>query len=481
MFKAYDQEQMLLLPPALSDLVPEDHLARVVNDVVNEIDIGVIVRTYSSLGQDAYDPRMMLKVLFYGYATGIRSARKLAKRLREDVIFMWLAGMQAPDFRTLALFRQSRLSGIKEIFTGIVNVCIEMGLTQIGRICIDGTKIEANASGHKMVYAKTLRRRAVAITEKVEHLLKEAEETDCREDAQYGDKQGDELPGALRRREARLEKLKEAAKRIEEQAALLEERSNCSRTDPDANLMQMKRDYIYPGYNVQIATSDQIVITYEVSNQCNDTGLLIPQIEAIQAQYGVKPHTVIADKGYGTEENYSYLEQEGIDAYIPYPSLEKEKSKVYQQTPCNREQFWFDAKYGRVRCPQGYLMKEGKTETNAKTGHRTILFKGARCPRCQLQGQCTRGAYREYAYHPWLIQTKEKIKSKLSTKTGKALYALRKMDIEPVIGNIKHNLGFKKFLLRGLSKATIETGLANIAHNLIKIFKTEQKLKLAYA
>jgi transposase len=155
MFKEYNQQQLFLLPPDLSELVPEDHLARVINDIVDKIDIRELELQYSEIGQNGYHPRMMLKVIFYRYATGVRSSRKLAQKLREGVIYMWLSGMQRPDFRTLALFRQQRLQEIKKIFTEIVKICMEMGMVKIGKVYIDGTKIEANASGHRMIYLKS--------------------------------------------------------------------------------------------------------------------------------------------------------------------------------------------------------------------------------------------------------------------------------------------------------------------------------------
>lgn len=476
MFKEYNQNQILLFPPDISKMVREDHIARIINEVVDRVDISPITRQYSNSGQNAYHPRMLLKILFYAYATGIRSSRKIAKKLEEDVVYMWLSGMQKPDFRTIALFRSKRLNQIKAIFVEIVNLCVEMGITKIGRVFIDGTKIEANASGHKMIYLKSLKRREEKIEKEIKKILEEAREIDEEEDKKYGTKRGDELPSSLRRKEHRLKKLKEAAERIREQKEYLKQRSNCSKTDKDANLMRMKRDYIYPGYNVQLVTNNQVILQYEASNQCNDTALLKPQIEGIKEAYKEKPKEVIGDSGYGTEFNYRYLEKEKIEGIIPYQALEKEKSKAYQNNPYSRDKFTYDKKKKRMRCPGGYLMRPDGIQRDKKTGAIIRKFKGTRCKSCVGAIVCTGGYTRCYEYKPWWEKTKKKIRDKMSLEEIKRIYKQRKMEVEAVIGNIKHNLSFRKFLLRGLKKVNIEIGLIAIVHNLIKIFKFKQGL-----
>ncbi len=475
MFKEYNQNQIFLLPPDISKMVAEEHIARLINDIVDTIDISPIIKCYCPYGQRAFHPRMLLKVLFYAYATGTRSSRKIAKKLEEDIVYMWLSGMQRPDFRTIALFRSRQLKEIKAVFVEIVNLCVEMGITKIGRVYIDGTKIEANASGHKMIYLKSLKRREERIEKEIQKILNEACEIDNQEDKRYGTKRGDELPSILRRREHRFKKLKEAAERIREQKEYLKQRSNCSKTDKDANLMRMKRDYIYPGYNVQLSTNNQVIIHYGVSNQCNDTALLKPQIEGIKEAYKQKPKEVIGDSGYGTEENLRYLEKEKIEGIIPYQALKREKSRAYQNNPYSRDKFIYDRKTKRIRCPQGYLMRLESIQRDKKTKAIIKKFKGRRCKSCSGAIFCTSAYQRGYEYKPWWEKTKEKIRYKMSLEKVKRIYNQRKMEVEAVIGNIKHNLGFKKFLLRGIEKVDIEAGLISIAHNLIKIFRFRQK------
>lgn len=478
MFKEYTQNQILLLPPDVSTLIPQEHLAKVINEIVDTIDITAITSSYSGIGQNAYHPRMLLKVLFYGYATGVRSSRKIAQKLQEDVVYMWLSGMQKPDFRTLALFRQQRLNQIKSLFVEIVNLCVEMGITKIGRVYIDGTKIEANASGNKMIYLKSLERRSKNIDKKIQEILNEAQKQDEQEDKKYRGRKGENIPAALRKQENRLAKLKEAAGRIKEQKELLEQRSNCSRTDKDANLMKMKRGYIYPAYNTQLSVNNQVIVEYETVNKCNDQSQLKPQVEQIKNDYDIKPKEVIADSGYGVEKNYAYLDKEKINGIIPYPVLEKEKSRVYQSNPCCRDKFRYDEGTRRIRCPRGYLMKLIKIERNNKTGRYVKIFKGTKCSQCELHALCTGAKYRTYEYGHWWEKTKKKIKNKLALDWIKEIYNRRKMEVEAVIGNIKHNLKFNKFLLRGIKKVNIETGLISIAHNLIKIYGFRRRLRV---
>lgn len=469
MFKEYNQRQILLLPPDISQMVPEEHLARVINDVVDRLEINTLTKQYNETGQHSFHPRMLLKVLFYGYATGIRSSRKIAKKLEEDVIYMWLSGMQKPDFRTIALFRQKRLKQIKAIFVEIANICLELGLTKIGRLYIDGTKIEANASGHKMIYAKALEKRQKQIEHKIQQVLDEVEKNDEIEDDKYHGKKGEAIPKNLRKEANRLKKLEQAAKRVKEQKELLKQRSNYSKTDKEANLMKMKRDYIYPGYNMQLTTNNQVILDYEASNKCNDMDLLKPQVEEIKANYRQKPKQVIADSGYSTESNHLYLNKEGIQAIIPYQSLEKENSKAYREDKYRRGNFHYDKKRDIVICPEGNPMQLVYKGRNNR-GQYIKKFQTTACPWCLGREFCTPGEYRGYEYRPRWERIRQKIREKMSQPKFKKIYKRRKMDVEAVIGNIKHNLGFKKYLLRGLEKVNIETGLIATAHNLVKIW-----------
>lgn len=189
-FKEYHQSQIMLMPPSLDDKVSQDHLARYISKVVEQLEIKDIEDKYSELGCHAYHPRMLLKVILYGYSTGLRSSRRIQKEIREDLVFMWLAGMQEPDFRTISDFRKDRIGDIRILFKQVLEICYELGMVRCGKISIDGTKIEANSGRNKVTYRKKLEKSKAGYESKIEEILKEAEDVDAEEDRLYGDKDG---------------------------------------------------------------------------------------------------------------------------------------------------------------------------------------------------------------------------------------------------------------------------------------------------
>ena len=178
-FKEYRQHQIMLMPPSLDDKIPQDHLARYIDKVVDELDIKDIADSYSDLGCHAYHPQMLIKVILYGYCIGIRSSRRIQKEIREDLIFMWLAGMQEPDFRTISDFRKDRIKDIRKLFNQVLEICYKLGMVQCGKISIDGTKIEANSGRNKITYRKKLEKSKARFEEKIDEIMKEAADIDA--------------------------------------------------------------------------------------------------------------------------------------------------------------------------------------------------------------------------------------------------------------------------------------------------------------
>lgn len=432
-FKEYNQNQRMLLPPSLDEKISENHISRMINKVVDELDMKEIEESYSDVGCRAYDPRMLLKVLLYGYSTGVRSSRKLANRLREDVVFMWLAGLQEPDFRTISDFRKTRLIEVKKIFQQVLEICRDLGLIRCGKVSLDGTKIEADSSGSRMNYRKVLEKRKASYEAQVEEILREADQIDRMEDELYG--QGDgvnldrtytdkEIKEAIRRNQRRRKSLDNQRTKIEakkEDVAgklerMGEERNSIATTDEDATRMRIKGEYSAPGYNVQMASEKQVIVAYNLSQRCNDSHELKPMMEEIEKNLGCLPENIITDKGYGTQKNYEYLR---------------------------------DRKYQGAAVPHQYYDID-----------RIKLRKGT------------------YALSKNIPYEKLKLKMMrfLNSEKGQRLLKRRKYDIEPVFGDIKHNMGFRRLLLRGLPKARVEVGLMAIAHNLKKM-KTYEELK----
>ena len=423
-FKEYRQNQIMLMPPSLDDKIPQDHLARYISKVVDQLNLKEIEDGYSDLGCHAYHPRMLLKVILYGYSIGIRSSRRMQKESREDLVFMWLAGMQEPDFRTISDFRKDRIKDIKQLFNQVLGICYELGMVQCGKISIDGTKIEANSSRNKIVFRKKLEKSKANYERKIDEILQEAEDIDAEEDRIYGDKDGYSLE-----REYTAEEIREAMKRAREKAKLErhkekeleklalvnkqlermgEDRNSFGNTDKDATLMLMKNDSLGVGYNVQMATENQVIVGFGVFQDRADTYLLQPMIAEVEQNLGMIPEAILADKGYCSEKNYEYLSCRGMKAAIPPHTFDYDIAARHKGT---------------------YTPSQNST-------------------------------YEQY---------KVNMLDFLETDEGKRLMHKRKWDVEPTFGDIKHNMGFRKLLLRLMPKVKTEIGLISIAHNIKKM------------
>lgn len=427
-FKFYTQDQPLLLPHSLESKVPLEHISRVINKLIDEFDTSKIESTYSGMGCRAYHPKILLKILIYGYSLGIRSSRKLASMIKENLIFMWLSGMQEPDFRTINDFRKSKLDDIDFLFNQLLTSCVELGLVKCGKVFLDGTKLEANSSSNRMEYRKTLEKRKTLYSNKVAEILKEAEEVDKHEDELYGDHDGtslereysdEEIRRAVNKVEKKRKQLDTKKEKIESKLEDIDskldrmgdERNSYGKTDKDSTRMKMKEGYTAPGYNIQMGSENQIIVGYKVSQKCNDSHELIPMMEVIKNNLGKLPKYLVTDKGYGTQSNYEYLEK-----------IEYEGGMIPHQ--------YYDIDRIRVK----------------------------------------KGTY-ELGKNPDYERLKLKMIHKLNSEKGQQLLKRRKHDIEPVFGDIKHNMNFRKLLLKGLDKVNIEIGLIAMAHNIKKITK----------
>lgn len=423
-FKAYHQSQIMLMPPSLEEKVSSDHLARYISRVVDQLDTSEIEASYSDLGCPGYHPKMLVKLLVYGYSIGIRSSRRLQKELQEDVVFMWLSGMQEPDFRTISDFRKDRLKDIKKLFKQILEICAELGMVRCGKISIDGTKIEASRSRQKLIFRKKLERSLEGYEDKIDQIMKEAEEVDAEEDRIYGDTDGysvephstEEIRKALKKLNQKRERLERGKGRLQAKTEIVnqklkimgDKRNSYGATDPDATLMLMKNDSLGVGYNVQMATEHQVIVGYGVFQRRADNRLLSVMVNEVEDNLGIKPQAVMADKGYCSQSNYEYLAGRGIRGAIP--------PNTYDYDMVARR----------------------------------------------------KGIYRSSKNHEY-ERLKTAMLDFLETEEGKGLLDRRKHDVEPTFGDIKHNMGFRKLLLRGLPKVNIEMGLVAIAHNLKKI------------
>jgi len=423
-YRTYLPEQDLLLPPSLSDWLPEDHLAYFVSDVVEQLDLSAIESVYEEeeRGQPPYHPRMMTKILIYGYCVGVFSSRRIQKKLSEDVGFRVLAAGNEPDFRTISDFRKLHLEGLQGLFDQVLQIALQAGTMKLGRVVLDGSKVKANASKHKAMSYGRMREEEKRLKEEVKRILKQAEATDAEEDTRYGrDRAGDELPAELARRETRLKRIQEAKRALEERAkeeakskgkpeekATPKAKMQYNFTDPESRIMPGADGFVQ-AYNAQIAVEPdfQLIVGQNVTQATNDKQQLVPAVEAIKEQAGQKPQEVLTDSGYCSEANLKYLEKKKIEGFVA----------------TDRESY----------------------RDREEPGPRGPLPQGA-----------TRVDH---------------MRRKLQTKMGAAIYSRRKTIVEPVFGQIKQARGFRQFLLRALEKVQGEWAMICLTHNILKLHR----------
>ena len=427
-FRPYQPKQLLMLPPDLREWVPEGHLAHQVSELVDGLELGAFYKPYEEDGRrnSPYEPRMMVKVLIYAYATGVFSSRKIAKKLEEDVGFRMLAAGNFPQHRTLCEFRRRHLKDFKRLLVQVVSLAREMGMVQLGRLGIDGTKVRANASRRKAMSYGRMRERERQLREEIDELLKQARREDREEDSRYGeDRRGDELPEELRRREDRLAAIEAAKQRLEAAQreaddergrqpgqqrnpkggkpykrayGEVEEKAQSNFTDPESRIMKTSTEGFQQCYNAQVAVDgeQQIIVATQVSAQASDQGQMMGLLEEVEETFEETPRQVLADAGYCNEADLQALEARGVDGYVA-------------------------------------LGREGK---------------------------------RAVEVNPGKYPARSRMRKKLASLAGQVEYGRRKWIAEAPHGWIKQQLGFRQFSLRGLRSVQGEWDLVCLALNI---------------
>ena len=431
-YRTYQPNQLMLLPPSIDEWLPEDHIARFLNEAIEAMDIGAIKATYEQelRGYPPYHPRLMLKVLIYGYCMGIRSSRKIAQECVESVAFRYLTANQMPNFRTISDFRKRHIEAFSALFLEVLKLCTEAGLANVGHVALDGSKIDANASRHKAMSYGRMKTEEERLAKEIAEMMAQAQAADDREDNKFGkDKAGNELPDELKRREARLKKIKEAKAALEKRAAgrhkeqqkdegdgpkedppKPEDNEQYNFTDPESRIMpssENKKAFIQ-AYNTQIAVNEnQIILAATTNNQIADSPQLPGMMVKVRENTDTLPDDLTADAGYFSEKN----------VLLTWDVL-------------------------RIRA----LIPPGKQQ-HGKPFKIPEVEPGPRAPLS--------------AHMRW----------QLGTEIGRGTYALRKALVEPVFGQIKTCINFRRFLLRGEKKAGGEWQLACLCHNLWKLYR----------
>lgn len=419
-FRPYDQDTLLLMPPSVRDWVDPDSLPAFISDLVDDLDLAPFLAAHDEpRGMPPYHPAMMLKVLLYGYAVGVRSSRKLEARLQSDVGFMFLAGQARPGHKAIGEFRRRHLEAFEALFLDILRLCQAAGLVRLGRVALDGTKVKANASKHKAMSYARMDEREAALAVEVTRILAEAEAIDQAEDELYGeDARGDELPEALRTREGRLRAIREAKAALEAEAkeqsgdpeAVPKPRAQRNFTDPESRIMPSRPDGWIQGYNVQavVDTGHQVIVATSVETSTTDSAHLPALTDQVEVNTGRRPRKLLADAGYQSDDNLEHLASKGIDAYI---AVRRDRHSA-----------------PRPAAPRGRI--------------------------------------------PTAATPRDRMARKLTTKAGRAEYARRKASVEPVFGQVKEGTGFRRFSLRGRAKVAGEWHLVCAVHDLAKLFRS---------
>ena len=410
----YEPDQQLLLPAALQEWLPDDHLAYFISDVVDQLDMSEVTARYERerRGGPPYHPRMMVKVLLYGYCVGVASSRRIAQRLHEDIAFRVLAANNTPDFRTISDFRKDNVDALSGLFVQV--------------LALDGTKVKANASKHKAMSYQRMKEKAAQLAAEVAELLRQAQAADDADDRRYGkDKRGDELAEELAFREGRLEKILEAMAALEAEAQAAAEQAEAEGgkhpgvpddkaqrnfTDTESRIIPAPggKDFLQ-AYNCQavVDSAHQVIVAARATNQTSDKQQAASMMEETIDNVGAVPREVSADAGYYSAKAVDELYAMGVDPFV-----------APEQT-----------RHGRVVPP---------------------------APRGRI---------------PSHLSSRDRMRRKLQTRRGRQRYALRMQTVEPVFGQIKQGRGFRQFLLRGLEKVNGEWSLICTGHNLLKLFR----------
>jgi transposase len=501
-FKSYHQHQGMLLPPSLDELIPTIHPVRVVDEVLSKIDIQPLIRQYKTGGSSSYHPGMLLKVLVYAYINNIYSSRKIEEALQQNIHYMWLSGMSQPDHNTINRFRSDRLKEpLREIFVQVVQLLAAEGLLSIKELYTDGTKIEANANRYTFVWGNAIKTNKEKMKVQLDALWKYAQNIAASElddtdpsgfesiDKEKVEKTIAKIDAALKDKPISKEvkqKLNYARKqwplaleRYEQQLSVMgEDRSSYSKTDTDATFMRMKEDHmkngqLKPAYNLQVSSNNQYITNYSIHQNTTDTNTLAEHLDQYLQDYQQIPEVVTADAGYGSEENYQYLAEKEITAYVKYNQFDREQNEnIQSKKPFTADKLYYNPSADYYVCPMGQHMHNKGTYTRkTTTGYeqKVTKYQASNCSQCPLNGICHKSKGNrviEVSHH--LNKLKHQAKKRLMSEEGIKKRKQRCHDVEPVFANIKNNHGFKRFMLRGKEKVGIEAGLIALAHNLRK-------------
>ena len=506
-FRPYSPNQTILFPQRIDKDIAENDPVRLISSIVEHLDLSSFRKLYKERGRSPYDPKMLLKVVIYAYMNNIYSCRKIEKCLKRDVHFIWLSGYEQPDFITINRFRNRVKSEINNVFTQLVLLLSAKGFVSLDVEYIDGTKIESKANKYTFVWRKTVEKNRAKLMEKIGVLLSQVDDAIAQDKAAADESVNftpevlteiadelrhslSELPdpknkeamkavGEKKKQVRQIEQMRDKLCEYDTHLDTMGERNSYSKTDPDATFMRMKEDAMNngqtkPGYNLQIATEHQFITDFGFFHNPTDTLTMIPFLTSFSDRYGRFAKETCADSGYGSEENYSFMEINDIEAYVKYNLFHKEQKRSFKQDIFRIENLYYNADEDYFVCPMGQHMecigvRYGKTESGYMT--QSTVYRATNCEGCPLRWGCfkRKQGNREIEVNHQLMEYKRKARERLTSERGLEHRSNRPIEPEAVFGQMKYNMQYKRFRHFGKDKITMDFAFFAIAFNIKKL------------
>lgn len=507
-FKSYNQGQTTLFPSDLGENIAADNPVRLISRIVDGLNLDKLIDTYKEFGCPSYHPRMLLKVVFYAYMNNVYSCRNIEQAMWHDIYYMWLSGNQHPSFNTINRFRSEHVKDvITDLFVQVVRHLVGAGVLSLDVQYIDGTKMESVANKYTFVWKKTVERNKEKLEKKIRSVLLQIDEGIAQDYAEAAVKEAVSIDSAslkqivdkineansklpsetkeqckykkVREKTAKeLTKMQEKEAEYEGHLAKMGDRNSYSKTDQDATFMHMKEDamnngQLKPGYNVQIGTNNQYITQIGFYPNPTDTLTMPDFLESYKKDYGSYPHKVVADSGYGSEENYEFMETGEIEAFVKYNYFHKEQHRPFKNDIARQENLYYNEEKDFFVCPMGQHMERRRTSrrtnSNGYTSHITY-YEAANCKGCPLRSVCMKKeeGNRIIGVNHQLRHYKREATERLTSEEGLAHRSRRPIEPEAVFGQMKHNKHYKRFRHKGKDKVKMDFTLFAIAFNLQK-------------
>lgn len=513
-FRSYDPDQTLLFPQRIDRDIPKDDPVRILKSVIESLDLSGFKKLYHERGRSPYHPKMMLMVILYSYMNNVYSCRKIEKLLYRDIYYIWLSGYQKPDFATINRFRNRVKNEIGHIFTLLVLILVEKGFVTLEVEYLDGTKIESKANKYTFVWRKSVERNREKLLEKIRVLLQQINEqmaqdkaadvdtleltpqTLCEISKEFKEALGSEPEAKTKEEKAAQrgknkmfkelerhgEKLAEYNSRLEQ----MEGRNSISKTDPSATFMRMKEDAMCngqtkPGYNLQISSENQFITDFALFPNPTDTLTFIPFLGSFPGRYGRFPKRVVADSGYGSEENYRFMDEAGIEGFVKYNRFHLEHRPRYKPDTFHPDSLYYNEEGDYYICPMGQRMsRTGTLQTRTEGGYisQSACYRAIRCKGCPLRCLCykAKANQRTIRVNHRLNAYKRKACELLTSEEGIKERGRRCIEPEAVFGQMKSNMAYRRFRHMGKDKVVMDFTFFAIAFNIKKLCSMMRKV-----